>query len=105
MHRRLTMALFVLAASGLLAAQVALAQVPPAESTQPATAVTPPERPVTPTQFDSLTSEIRIASRMAAIFSCLALVGVLWVGWSQRAICRNQVELAEMIQQLGRRPD
>ncbi len=105
MHRRTTMALFVLAASGLLLAGVALAQVPSAGSTQPAAAATPAERPQILDDVYRLTNEIHAASLWAAIFSCLALVGVLWVGWSQRAICRNQVELAEMIQQLGPRPD
>lgn len=105
MHRRTTMALFMLAASGLLLAGVALAQVLPADQTQPAGDPTPPERPQILDDMYRLTNEIHAASLWAAIFSCLALVGVLWVGWSQRAICRNQVELAEMIQQLGSRPD
>ena len=37
-----------------------------------------------------------------AILSGLALIGVLWVGWSQRALARNQVELAALIQRARR---
>ena len=39
-------------------------------------------------------------ARWGCVFAGLALVGVLWVGWSMRTLARNQVELARMVQAL-----
>ncbi|HET6429437.1 MAG TPA: hypothetical protein VFJ30_13565 [Phycisphaerae bacterium] len=108
MQRRIAIALILLtAAASLPLAGVARAQVERDLTTTPAQAPSADagRRPATATDVAELTEEIRLASRMAAVFSCLALVGVLWVGWSQRAIARNQVELAALIQDVGRRGD
>lgn len=104
MHRRMTIALIVLIAAALvLLVSAARARAEARLATEPAEA--PPKRALTSHELDDLTAEIRVASRLAAVFSGLALVGVLWVGWSQRAIARNQVELGAMIQSLRARPD
>lgn len=36
-------------------------------------------------------------ARYACVLSALAAVGVIWVGWSMRALAKNQVELGRLI--------
>lgn len=47
------------------------------------------------------TSEIKFFARWACVFSGLAMVGVIWLGWSLRTLARNQVELARYIRDLA----
>ena len=108
MSRRIAIALIVLTTAALLppaGIAWALAEADPATAPARAAPDDTARRAATPTDVSTLTEEIRRASRWAAVFSGLALVGVLWVGWSQRAIARNQEELAALIQSAGRRGD
>ena len=41
--------------------------------------------------------QVYTLARWACILSGLALVGVLWVGWSMQALARNQVQLGKLI--------
>jgi hypothetical protein len=49
------------------------------------------------------TAEIRDWSRWACILAGLALVTAMWVGWSLRTLAKNQVAIAELIQQASAR--
>ena len=44
--------------------------------------------------------DVYTLARWAVVLAALALAGVLWVGWSMRALARNQVQLGQLIQSL-----
>lgn len=49
-------------------------------------------------------AEAKFCARWGCVLAGLALVGVLWVGWSMRTLARNQIEMARMIQALRAAP-
>jgi len=100
-HRRIVMALIALTAAALLLSARAVSAQDDLELTSAPAGVPGVRKLEAPPDLRTLADEARVWSRLAAVFSGLALIGVLWVGWSQRALARNQVELAALIQQAG----
>jgi hypothetical protein len=56
---------------------------------------------MTSQQMAADVSRARFWARWSCVLAGLALVGVLWVGWSMRTLARNQIDMARMIQALG----
>jgi len=65
-----------------------------------------PSRPIvvsrglTAGEMDALLGESRLWAKWACLLAGLAMVGVIWVGWSMRTLAKNQVELGWLIQRL-----
>ena len=49
--------------------------------------------------------DVHTLARWACVLAALALVGVVWVGWSLRALAKNQVQLGKLIQSQASRKD
>ena len=99
----------VAAVAVLVTASVVLAEAEPA--TQPAPVQGPPALRagrgillMNPEQIVADLDRARFWARWSCVLAGLALVGVLWVGWSLRTLARNQIEMARMIQTLGGGP-
>ncbi len=59
-----------------------------------------------PTPSDQPTlKDVHTLARWACVLAALALVGVVWVGWSLRALAKNQVQLGKLIQSQASRKD
>ena len=89
MHRYLTavmLAAAVLALAGACLAQVTVSSMPE----------TPTDEGDEPTL-----AEVYTFAKWACVLSGLALVGVLWVGWSMQTLARNQVQLGKLIRSQG----
>ena len=42
--------------------------------------------------------DVHVLAKWAVVLSALALVSVLWVGWSLKSLARNQIQLGKLIQ-------
>ena len=60
-------------------------------------ATTQPAKPLLQQVYD-LAAEARTWAKWGCILAGLALLGVLWIGWSMQTLAKNQVQLGRMIQ-------
>lgn len=97
-------AVLVTASVALAAATEPATQPAPAEGPPPALRAGPSVLLMTSEQMVADVDRARFWARWSCVLAGLALVAVLWVGWSLRTLARNQIEMARMIQALGAEP-